>query len=316
MQYKYYMSEFIFFSEKDCKISINNCSVNVSKTMPKKIVISENKPFCFDYNFLEMEQGVFHQKIDFDGKNFVCDGNFLKLVKVKEDLFFVKILPKNSHILQKKVKKIVKNDIFFNFYQSGLVEIETKNELLFSDFINIKIVDADVLELKNSFYAVKFFGENGAEMSIVFSNFFEPLFMFESVVLESIENGFKVLTNLYDIAGHGIVEVFEIGEDVKKVDEYTVYMTGEPKANVNPKTLPMYFLECIKAMDYALAKKCLSNTLSQKSKLEHIKAYFGNFVDIDIFNDKIYLEYIDSDGSYFVKQYNFLIHNGKIEDIE
>ncbi|MBR4124477.1 MAG: hypothetical protein IKR12_02790, partial [Clostridia bacterium] len=68
----------------------------VSKTNPKKITISENKTLCFNYYFCDTEAGVFHQKIVFDGKNFVCDNKFLKLIKVKENLYFVKILVKNG----------------------------------------------------------------------------------------------------------------------------------------------------------------------------------------------------------------------------
>ena len=126
----------------------------------------------------------------------------------------------------------------------------------------------------------------------------------------------KVLTNLCDIAGHGIVEIFKFDDDIKKADEYTVYMSGQPKTNVCPKTLPIYFLECIKAKDYKQAKKCLSDGLFQKAKLEHVAEFFGDFVDVDIFDDKIYLEYIDLGGNYFAKKYNFLLDDGKIADIE
>ena len=174
------MKEFVFFTQKDCKITINDCGVMVSKTNPKKITISENKTLCFNYYFCDTEAGVFHQKIVFDGKNFVCDNKFLKLIKVKENLYFVKILVKNGCFLHKKVKKIAKNDIFFNFYNNGIVEIETENQIFFSDNLDMKIVDANVLELKNGFCAVKILGENGTEKSIVFNSFFEPLFMFES----------------------------------------------------------------------------------------------------------------------------------------
>lgn len=310
------MKDFIFLSKKDCKITINNCSVIVSKTSPKKITISENKTLFFDYCFCDMEWGIFHQQIVYNGKNYDCDSKFLKLIKVNENLYFVKILAKNCCFLHKKVKKIAKNDTFFNFYQNGLVEIEMENQLFFSDYLDIEIVDVNVLELKNGFYAVKIFGENDTEKSIVFNSFFEPLFMFKSAVLETTENGFKVLTNLCDIAGHGIVEIFDIDDDIKKTDQYTVYMTGQPKPNVNPKTLPIYFLECIKAKDYKQAKKCLYSNLFEKAKLEHIAEYFGNFLDIIIFNDKIYLEYVDSNGNYFAKKYNFLLDNGKIAEIE
>ena len=293
---------------------MQNCSFDVSKTSQKKVVISEQKTFGFDYYFSNMQQGVFHGQIDFDGKNFEADSNFLKVVKVDENLFFVKILRKNTYFLPKKVKKIAKNDIFFTFYQNGLIEIEAENKVCFSDFFNIKIVDADVLELKNNFYSVKIFGENEQEKSVVFNSFFEPVFMFESCVVESSENGFKVLTNLHDIAGHGIVEIFNIDDDIKKVDEYAVYMSGEPKQCANQNVLPVYFLECIKAGDFKQAKRCLANCILSKVKVEHLATYFGNFVDILLFDGKTYLEYADGEKHY-VQLFSFLVKDGKIQEI-
>lgn len=310
------MIDFIFFSDTPAKLFFGNCGVVVSKISQKRITLDMQKTLCFDLYFLNMEQNVFHKKIVFNGTKFVCDDKFLHLVKIDENLYFVKILTQNDCFFAKKVKKISKNGLFFNFFQNGVIEIENETELLYSEKNDIKIIDATVLQLKNNHYAIKLFGENETEQTVVINNFFVPVLVFDSCVVESIEKGFKVLTNLYDIAGHGIVEVFEIDDDIKKTDEYTVYINGEPNKNKNVNVLPVFFLECIRAKDYTEAKKCLSSSLSQKAKLEHLKAYFGDFIGIDVFNNKIYLEYCDENECYFARQYNFLLKDEKIENID
>ncbi len=314
------MQQFIFESEKEVICRFGDAKIKLMPNIQKSVEISENKSFVFEF-YLEAEKSIIEIcKLDFDGERYLSQNKNVKLIKLENNLYFVKFLTKNTKILQKKVKKVAKNDLFFNFYQNGLVEIETNNDLKFCENFDFEMIDAEVLELKNNCYALKLFGTQNADKSIVVNDNFASVLSFESAVLEASENGFKVLTNLYDIAKHGLVEVFEIDSDIKKIDEYSVYLSGSPQKEFNENVLPIYFLQCIKANDFRLAKECLSFELASKTRPEHLKAYFGDFVDILTFDEKIYLVYQNSPSitggiCNTAKSFNFEVQDAKIKNI-
>ena len=308
------MLEIILTSNSLITIVLNNSKIEVSNINKKVLKLENPKSLNFDFYFTNSPAYMFHANCEYD-EFYKTNSEQIKVIKLSDKKYIFKFLLKNECFLQKKCKKIVKNEQIFNFYQNGLVEIETQNTLNFSKQYDFKIVDASVIELKNNYVALKLFGEYEEEKTIVLNDNFAEILLFDSAMIESNETGFKVLTNLYDIAGHGVVEVFEIDEDIKKVDEYTVYMQTTPQREFNLHVLPIYFLECIRARDYKEASSCLSTELKNKAKPEHLAQYFGDFVDIYVLENKIYLEYVDASNNYFARQFNFAISNDKISSI-
>ena len=309
------MFEIYLMSKKPITLVLNGAKINISKTDSKLLKFEETKTLNLDYYFTNFSSNIFHVKIDFVEGEFVSLCDKVQVIKIKENLYFAVFLQENECFLQKKCKKIVKNEQFFTFYQNGLIEIETENSVLFSGYYDFEIVNAEVMELKNGYIALKLFGKFDEEKSIVLNSQFAEILELDSCVIEATESGFKVLTNLFDIAGHGLVEVFEINEDIKKVDEYSVFMNNAPRREFNPKVLPIYFLQCIKARDFVEAKKCLSPSLNAKAKVEHLSQFFGDFISIIPFNDVFYLQYVDSFNRNFAKQFAFEIDNNKIKNI-
>ncbi len=309
------MFEIILMSKKPITLVLNGAKVNLSKTDKKLLKLDEPKTLNFDYYFTNYSSNVFHVKLDFVDGEYTSQSEKVQVIKVKDNLYFAMFLQENECFLPKKCKKIVKNEQIFNFYQNGLVEIETESAVLFSEFYDFEIVNAEVMMLNNNYIALKLFGKFDEEMSIILNAQFVEIIQFQSCVIENTETGFKVLTNLYDIAGHGLVEVFEIDEDIKKVDEYSVFMNNAPRREFNPKVLPIYFLQCIKARDFVEAKKCLSQTLNAKAKVEHLSQFFGDFIKIVPFDNKFCLVYVDGFNRYFAKQFSFEIENNKIKNI-
>ena len=309
------MFEIYLMAKKPLTIVLNGTKINISKSDKKILKLDEPKTLNLDYYFTNCASQIFHSKIHFTDGEYICEDEKVQVIKIKENSYFLLFLQENECFLQKKCKKIVKNGQIFTFYQNGLMEIETENSVLFSEIYDFEITDAEVLDLKNNYFAVLLFGKNEKEFSIIFNGEFVEIINFNSCVIENTENGFKVLTNLFDIAGHGLVEVFEIGEDIKKVDEYSVYMNNAPRREFNTNVLPVYFLQCIKAKDYSEAKKCLSQTLKAKARVEHLSQFFGNFINIILQDDKIYLQYVNSFNRYFAKQFTFDIGNNKIQNI-
>ena len=309
------MFEIYLTAQKPTTIILNGIKINITKTDSKVLKFDEAKALNFDHYFTNFGSNIFHTKLNFIDGEYVSNNQNVQVVKIKDNLYFLKFLHQNECFLQKKCKKIVKNGQLFTFYQNGVVEIETENSILFSAQYDFEIVDANILELKNNYLAIELFGKEENEKSVILNNQFAEILSFDSSVIENTENGFKVLTNLFDIANHGLVEVFEIEEEIKKIDEYSVFMNNAPRREFSSKVLPIYFLQCIRARDYAEAKRCLSPNLKAKAKIEHISQYFGDFLSIFPLNNKIYLEYVDNFNHHFAKPFDFIVENNKIQNI-
>ena len=309
------MFEIALMSKVPTTIVIENVKTNILPYSPKRLELSEAKNFCFDYYFSNSSAQIFHVNAIFLDEQFFIDDKNLKIVKMSSNKIILKFCRQNQCFLQKKCAKIKKNGIIFNFYQNGIVEIEDEERVCFCEEFDFEILDAEVLELKNNFFVIKLFGKNQTEKSVIFNSHYSPLLSFDSCVVEGTENGFKVLTNVMDIARHGIVEVFEIDEDVAKVDEYTVFMNQYPHNEINVMVLPIYFLQCIKANDFSEAKKCLTQKLKSKVKIDHLKQYFGDILDVIVLGDEIFVETVDAKGEHIAKKYNFSLEDSKIGNI-
>lgn len=314
------MYSFILDVDENISVFLGKDRFEILKGKLKILEFNEQKNFEFDVLPKSELLQIQHIDINFDGENCFSNCKNLKIIKLNKNKYFLKIFTKNVKNCHKKCKKVLKNNIIFNFFENGLVEIENESELLLSEQFDFCVVDADVLELKDGVFCLKLYGTNNAEKSIVIDNNFLSVLSFDSAVVEVTENGFKVLTNLHDIACHGFVEVFEIDNQISKVDEYSVYLKGAPQNGFNQNVLPIYFLQCVKANDFYEAKRCLSNELSSKASAEHLKAYFGGFVDILSFENKIYLIYQDIslsglNNNFFAKEVSFKIQDKKIVDI-
>ena len=311
------MVKIILDCDRETVLKIADEKIKLFPNKKKVIQFDEYQDIEFCYGFAGEMELFYSCKLKFDGKSFCASQRDVEFVKLDKNLYFLKFLYKKVNFFQKKVKKISKNANIFNIFNNGLIEIETADNLIFSKFFNFQVVDADFLELDKGCFAIKLFGENQKDLSVVFNDNFEDEYCFDSSILERTENGFKVLTELYDIARHGFVEVFEIDNEIKKIDEYSVYLNGHSTNEFNDAVLPIYFLQSIRANDFVEAKKCLSEELLSIVKNEHLKSYFGNFSKVLIVGDKLYLAYQKQyyDGFGFLtqaKQVDFVIENNKI----
>lgn len=314
------MYKFVLEADENTLIFLGDEKFEIIKNKPKILEVDAAK----NLEFLVLPKLEFAQilnfEISFEKGNCFSKYEKMQVIKIEDGLYFLKIFVKNCTNHQKKCKKIVKNGLFFNFFENGYIEIENQDTLLFCEQFDFSILDAEVMELKNDAYCLKLFGKNNAEKSVIIDKNFVSVLSFDSAVEELTENGFKVLTDLHDIACHGLVEVFEVEEEISKVDEYSVYLKGSPVKKFNTNVLPIYFLQCVKANDFFEAKRCLSDELKNKATNENIKNYFGNFSDILAFNGKTYLVYHDSSyfdkfNNFFAKEFSFKIANNQIIDI-
>ena len=311
------MFEIYLKSENDLTLFIEKNIVNLKKDCEKLLRFESEKNLCVSYFCDEFSTIINTINIDLKDEFLGINDENVKVVKLSKNEFVLCFLAKKYHFFQKKVKKIVQNGNIFNFFNNGLVEIESESEVLFCESYNIEIFDADVLELKNGWVAIKLFGTNYDEKSIVINQTFASVYQFDSCVIEKTESGFKVLTNLFDIAGHGLVENFNIDENITKLDEYSVYLYGKPKREFNNNVLPLYFIECVKSKDFLEAKKCLTPELSSKVKNSQLEAYFDNFTDWFVLGNKICLLYASQKQNFFEsRKFECKIENNQIVNFD
>lgn len=304
-----------------------NCEENFGMLFAGHSFIFENnssKKICFDnicdINFqiysCNNPSLIFPVLIKFDQNRWFSTTKYANLTQISQNKYICEINICENLLNNKKSKKIILDSLCFNFFENGNIEIESENNLLFSENFDIKIENAKVISLDNNFYAINIFSSNDKEKTIIINNEFKCEKIFENAIFEKTENGFKVLQEVFDIANHGIVSIYNFDNGLKKIDEYSVYMKNHTLNNFAPKVLPLYFLQCVKANDFSQAKRFLTENIKQKVSNQGIKSYFGDFVDVVCFENDFYLKYQNSQKWNFdAKKCQFSINDGKITSI-
>ena len=87
----------------------------------------------------------------------------------------------------------------------------------------------------------------------------------------------------------------------------------------NENVIPFAFLQCILAKDYKEALNYLDDSLKSSLKKEHLRLFFGDFVQIatpkDDAKKSVTLIYHEKDNIYSTKTFRFEIQNSKITNI-
>lgn len=311
------MFEILLKSNQKFGVIMQSCNFYVDSDKQKKIVVEDTQDINFEFYFCNQSSLVYPACLQFDGTRWVTESKYISITKISEQKYICEITKNVADNMQEKTKKITINQIYFNFYCNGVVEIESDNNLLFCENFDFSIKNASVVELDKGYYALNLFSAENTEKTILINQSFASVMTFDNAIFEKTENGFKVLQQLFDIANHGLVQVYQFEDDIKLVDEYTVYIKNHALNKFSTQVLPIYFLQCVKANDFGEAKTCLADSIRQKVSNQGLKAYFGEFVDILIFEGGIYLKYLtNTPQNYVTKKCQFALQDGKISKID
>lgn len=311
------MFEILLKSNQKYGVNILGHNFYIDCENPKQIKTDDTGDIEFEFYFCNSPSAIYSVCLKFDGTRWVTDSKHVFVTKISDQKYVCEITKNVSDIDCSKAKKISINQNIFNFYKNGMVEIERDNNLLFSENFDFAVQNATVIELDSGYYGINLFSAENTEKTIVLNNNFASVMLFENAIFEKTENGFRVLQEVFDIANHGIVQSFAIDQDLKLVDEYAVYTKNHALNKFSPQVLPIYFLQCVKANDFSEAKKCLSENISQKVSNSGLKTYFGNFIDVMIFEGEIYLKYPTQTAQNMVtKHCKFVLQDGKISKID
>ncbi len=310
------MYQFVLFCKAPTKVEIEGAQFIVSKSKTRVIEIDEQKTFFLGLCAVGDCQTQSIAEINFDGNRFVSKSKSIKLIRHSATKYDIEI-QNNYCFEQKRTKKLNFEGIEFTFYADGLVEAENDEEILFSQKFDFGISNAQIESLNENFLCLKLMDGNNCN-SIILNKQYYCVAQFNNSILEKTETGCKVLTELKDISRHGVVRIFELGEEMNLVDQYSVYLAGRPINDFNLELLPLYFLQCIKASDFKEAKFCLSEELRQKVDVNHLSSFFGNFESEKLtINEKGYFASLTyrGQGGYISKEYEFKIEKNKIVNI-
>ncbi len=137
--------------------------------------------------------------------------------------------------------------------------------------------------------------------------------------IEIVDNHIISLTNVNDIARHGLVKDYEIKDGIVALSKsYTVYTQNTPTTPANLYAIPYAFLEAIAIKNFSLARTYLHPNLAQVLSDEAISQFFGNFVEATptIEEPKDVLALVYEGNPRFVKKFHFDLSDNRIINID
>lgn len=179
--------------------------------------------------------------------------------------------------------------------------------------INIQpLKNAKVDERKGILIIEGIVDDNNYYLLLIDSSNFEILY---NDIVQSIEitnDNITSYKNMNTLCHHAQINKLEFLSKTK--ENYYVYANKNNTA-INPLLIPQTFLECIKVQDEVMAKAFLSNNLAE-SNINHFNNFFGDIKNIYFnrhnFSNKLNYT-IESNA---MKNYNFIMENNKIIEIE
>ena len=107
-----------------CCIDINWRNA-IEAEKPKKIQIDETSDINFEFYFFDAPSFLYPVRLQFDGIRWVSVSKFVSLTKLTDEKYLCQITKNCAQNMPKKVKKYSIDGNIFNFYDNGIVEIET-----------------------------------------------------------------------------------------------------------------------------------------------------------------------------------------------
>ena len=125
----------------------------------------------------------------------------------------------------------------------------------------------------------------------------------------------SAFVNTKDTLGHGIIHNINLKNST--IEDSLVYVDNKPKSVKQNSIIPLAFLECIKINNFKIAKTYLCDTMQNVSD-SHFTEYFGK-IDSIHYNTHCFKENVENyliKTANIYKSYNFILNQGKIQDIE
>lgn len=307
-------------SSAPCSMSINGNNLGYldNKNNFEFDIITKSNNVFVSYNPISENNDFLPYTANINCTNIVnCNNKNIQIVPFPNnhwDIYFspYKYLEENDSelIFSKNIGKYYisisnSNKSTINIFSSSSLLLNKTIEKITSANVDIK---KDIIILQgiknNDQYYILIFDTTNA--SIIYEDFVQSINISE-LNIESLKN-------LKDISHHSLV--CKVNCDTKSSQKYYVYENNICANPISFETIPQDFLECLKIGDEAKARSHLHPNLIN-ANIAYFQKYFGDY-------QKIYLnrhQFLQMKLNYTLignnkKNYNFVMENNKIKDIE
>lgn len=300
----------------------------ISSIQPSMIIINNKYTYFYDDN------KKIRIKIDFQTHFYITIhtiGDHSNPYTIRLDYINNKLSSSGAVHIIKHTKKIYEL-VLLNNTQVPLQTHTLKNQWIIINNKNIKVFEKSNLLLNtqlNNHYPnskvevlqknifIKSKASKGYNICIIDNKM--TVYEFSNVDFSIKDNEIKIAKHHNDYAQHVTVEVFSL-DPLQKKERYLAY-PKKPKMYTNKNVIPYAFMVNILANDYKEATEYLDNSLKDSLKKEHLRLFFGDFIQISVPKIKsdtndITLIYHEKENFFSTKTFIFEIENNKIINID
>lgn len=281
-------------------------------------IIQKCEKILIDYHpTSESEKYIPYSSIIQSTNNLSCSNNNVKIIPFPDnhyDLYFSPF----EYLSSTQTKNVFSKNLGKHY-----ITVSNDNRSHISIFNNVSLVLNKNIECLNAINAstkkdliiIEGVKSKDEYYILIFDTNKQEILLEDTVhSINQQENSIDTIKNIHDQSHHSLVQKLII--ETKELQKYYVY---EDNICTNPKAyelIPLDFLECLKVHDFAKAKTYLHHTLVN-SQMSDMEDYFGKYNDIFLNRhyfkqDKLNYTLVGKN----MKNYNFLMEEGRIKDIE
>jgi len=309
-----------FLSKENCLLAINGKEIGLidNKNNLELDIITKTDRIFVSYNTISNKKNMIPYTFQLNtAEPLNTDNEYIKVVPFPNNNYDVIMSP--FYYYQIDNSQVLLNKQIGNYFisivsdNSSKITIYSGASIVFT-LNTIKLKSATVSQKKDILTIKGIVDEETYYLLILDSSNFTIIHNDISHSIEECDTDIQTLKNLKDIAHHSIV--CKIDFESKTSQNYHVYENNFSAEPHSALLIPKLFLECINTNDEEIAKKYLIDKY-QSTPLSQFRNYFGDIKNIYlnrhlILQDK--LNYTVFTNSY--KNYNFIMENNKIKDIE
>ncbi|MBE5738544.1 MAG: hypothetical protein E7354_02320 [Clostridiales bacterium] len=306
-------------SSVPCILAVNGEQIGTidNKNVFEQDIITKTNQIFINYQPLCNEKSFIPYTVTIQTANHpICDSEYIQVVPFPNNHYDIIMKPfyyyeiKDAKVLFSKmtgpyfVSIISSNNTQITIYNNANIVFQTATP---------KLLNANA-ELKNEILVIRgIISDTEYYLILIDTSNFEIIHSDISHSIEEIEDNIQSLKYLRNPPHHA--EVCKVSIKAKTKDIFYVYEKGNAETTSNKYLMPLYFLEGLKVNDENLCKCLLSQKLSS-TPFQKFKNYFGKINDIHLnrHNTSPNINYTILSDEY--KNYDFIIDNGKITEIE
>ncbi|MBQ7351994.1 MAG: hypothetical protein IJW59_03960 [Clostridia bacterium] len=307
-----------FLSQENAILNINGQSIGIidQQLSPQIDIISNTQSFFVTYEPISEKQQAMPYTFVLNTQNTPQSNNeYIKIIPFPNNHYDIIMNP--FYYYQISQSQILFNDTIGKFFisitsdTSSHITIYSGASIVFS-LNTIALIDAIVKQKKDYLIIEGIIDSDTYQLIIIDTNNFSIV---HNNIAHSVEEDNYHITSfkkLNTICKHAEICTFEF--DKKQKDKYYVY--EDKSIDINPALIPLAFLQCISIGDEVKAMSFLSDNLSN-TNITQLQGYFGEIKDIFINRHSITPHRQNyTINSTRMRNYNFIIDNQKITDIE